>query len=57
MGEAVVRKVLIVDDDPDIVESLQMVMEKEGYAALTASNAEEGMDKVQAERPASSCWM
>ncbi len=51
MPEAVERMILIVDDDPDIVDSLTLVLEKEGYATASAGNAEEGMAKVDSERP------
>jgi CheY-like chemotaxis protein len=51
MGDAGARKILIVDDDPDIVESLKMALEAAGYATASAGNAEEGLEKVHAERP------
>jgi len=45
------RKILIVDDDPDIVESMRIVLESHGYNVVSASSAEEGAEKVHSERP------
>lgn len=44
-------KILIVDDDPDIVESMRIVLENQGYSVISASSAEEGSEKVVSERP------
>ena len=37
------KKVLIVDDEQDIVESLKFVLENEGYDCYTAFNGEDGL--------------
>jgi CheY-like chemotaxis protein len=44
-------KILIVDDDPDIIESLKTVLESAGHSAITASTGEEGKKKAGAEKP------
>jgi len=36
-------KILVVDDEPDILEILTYNLEKEGYEVATASNGEEGL--------------
>ena len=51
MAEGAAKKILIVDDDPDIVESLSLVLGQQGYATVGAGNPEEGMGKVHSERP------
>jgi CheY-like chemotaxis protein len=51
MGQPAGRKILIVDDDPDIVESVSLVLEQQGYTAVGAGSPEEGMEKVHSERP------
>ena len=51
MAEGGAKKILIVDDDPDIVESLGLVLKREGYATVGAGSAEEGLEKVHSERP------
>lgn len=35
------KKVLIVDDDPDIVDSLSLVLQEEGYKVATATTPSE----------------
>jgi DNA-binding response OmpR family regulator len=44
-------KVLIVDDDPSIVELLQFLVSKQGHEVLTATNGKLGLAKAQAEKP------
>jgi len=44
-------KVLIVDDDPDIVEASQLFLEKEGHRIETAGSRREGMEKVESFQP------
>jgi DNA-binding response OmpR family regulator len=46
-----VPKVLIVDDDPDIVDSLKLVLAAEGYEAAAATSREECMRAVEKEKP------
>ncbi len=43
--------VLIVDDEKGVRDSLQLVLEYEGYSVLKAAAGEEGLDKVEAEEP------
>ncbi|MBN1460671.1 MAG: response regulator [Armatimonadetes bacterium] len=45
------KKILIVEDDPDTVEAVKLVLEKHGYAVISAPNAEEGLKSAQTERP------
>ena len=44
-------KILVVDDDRDIVEALRTVLEREGYQVVAAYDAEQGRAKTEAERP------
>lgn len=41
------KKVLIVDDEQDIVESLKFVLENEGYNCFTALNGEDGLNTAK----------
>ncbi len=34
------KKILVVDDEPDILEFLQVILEEEGYAVLTSDKGE-----------------
>jgi two-component system phosphate regulon response regulator PhoB len=45
------KKVLIVDDDPDIITFVVTVLEENNYTPLMAKNGEEGMAKTLEERP------
>jgi len=44
-------KILIVDDEPDILEFLQYNLHKEGYKVFTASDGEEGIKLAEQEKP------
>src|ERR1700682_6360548 len=46
------RLVLIVDDDPDILQTLALCLSTEGYRILMASNGQEALDLLKAEQPA-----
>lgn len=37
------KKILIVDDEADIIEILQFVLEAQGYECITAMDGEEGL--------------
>jgi CheY-like chemotaxis protein len=43
--------VLVVDDDPVIVQLLKVNFEMEGYEVLTASDGERGIDRARHEKP------
>src|SRR5438128_430042 len=43
--------ILVVDDQPHIVRLIQVNLEKEGYQVFTASDGEEGMQKVRQVNP------
>ncbi len=45
------KKILIVDDEPDILEILSYNLRKEGYLVETANNGEEGLKKASEVMP------
>lgn len=45
------RKILIVDDEPNIIVPLQFLMEQNGYRVRIAENGEEAVDAVLRFRP------
>ena len=45
------QRILIVDDDPDIVDAETLVLESKGYEVLAAAEGEEGLKLAKAERP------
>jgi DNA-binding response OmpR family regulator len=45
------KKILIVDDEPNIVISLQFLMQQSGYEIDIARDGEEALTKMEAFRP------
>ena len=46
-----VKHILVIEDDPDIVELLRYNLERESYRVTSASTGSEGLAAVQRERP------
>ena len=46
------KLVLVVDDDPDLVESLAMKLESENFRVAKAYDGVEGLEEIKKERPA-----
>ncbi len=44
-------KVLAVDDDRDLVETLRIILESGGYEVVAAHDAESGLEMVRSETP------
>jgi DNA-binding response OmpR family regulator len=44
-------KILIVDDDPDVVEALEIILAHAGYEVSSAGSREEGLAEVAAGAP------
>ena len=42
-----VPKLLLVDDEPDILETLSLIFEREGYTLETAENGLVALEKIQ----------
>ena len=45
------KKILIIDDDLDIIKFLTVLLEDNGYATIAAIDGKEGLEKAQSERP------
>ncbi len=45
------KKILIVDDDRDVFESMKIVLQSEGYEVEWATNGREAMEKARARKP------
>lgn len=45
------EKILTVDDDPDILDALTMILESKGYQVVTARDGVEALAKVETEKP------
>ena len=45
------KKVLVIDDDSDFVESIVNLLEARGYAVASASNGKDGVQTAKSEKP------
>jgi len=45
------KKVLIVDDEPNIVAALEFLLEKNGYQVRVAANGEQALEQLDAFAP------
>src|SRR2546426_8248490 len=48
---AYMEKILIIDDDPDVITVLQLLLKKKGYDVATASREGEAYEKVASFHP------
>ncbi len=44
-------KILVVDDDPDITETIRLVLEKAGHKVSSASNQRDGLQATEKFKP------
>ena len=44
-------KILVVDDDPDILDAVSMILETQGYELVFAHDGAECLDKLESEKP------
>ncbi len=45
------NKILIADDEPDILEIIQFNLQAEGYEVITAKNGDDAFEKAKTHRP------
>ena len=45
------RKILLADDDPDVIEVVSMILEEEGYEIVAAGDGGEALEKIRSENP------
>ena len=46
------KKILIVEDDRNLLDTLVYNIKKEGYAVISSANGEESIDLARREKPA-----
>ncbi|MCU7496276.1 MAG: response regulator [Ignavibacteria bacterium] len=46
-----VKKILLVDDDIDLLEQNKIMLESKGYKVVTAENVEDGWNQFKKEKP------
>ncbi len=44
-------KILLVDDEPNIIELARMYLEKEGYEIVTATDGEQALTRIEQDKP------
>ena len=49
--ESKARKILIADDEPDILEILKFNLDNEGYEVITAKDGDEALEKARRNQP------
>jgi CheY-like chemotaxis protein len=45
------EKILVIDDDPDLVELIRLTLETKGYQVFSAASTTEGLEKVKEINP------
>lgn len=45
------KKILLIDDDPDFVEAVKVIVEKGGYEVTVAYDGQEGLEAVEKDKP------
>jgi DNA-binding response OmpR family regulator len=51
LGGKMPGKILVVDDDPDILDAVAMILESQDYKVVTARDGIEGLATLKAENP------
>ena len=49
-------RVLVIDDEPQILRALRINLSVRGYEVFTAANGGEALRTAADHRPTSSCW-
>jgi DNA-binding response OmpR family regulator len=50
-GESQIKRILLVDDDPEIVESMRLALEANGYRITVARDGNQGLAMAEREDP------
>jgi two-component system alkaline phosphatase synthesis response regulator PhoP len=45
------KKILIIDDDIDLVEAMRLTLEKAGFIVIDAQDGKKGLVKIKTEKP------
>lgn len=45
------KKILVIDDDPDILDAVSVVLKSEKYNVVTAVDGKDGLAKFKSEKP------
>jgi CheY-like chemotaxis protein len=45
------KRILVVDDEPDVLKLTSLRLEKQGYEIITAANSRDAFDLIENEKP------
>jgi CheY-like chemotaxis protein len=45
------KKILIIDDDIDLVEAMRLTLEKADFEVVDAQDGQKGLEKIETEKP------
>ena len=45
------KKILIIDDDIDLVEAMRLTLESEGFLVVDAQDGQKGLERIEQEEP------
>ncbi|MEE9118783.1 MAG: response regulator [Calditrichia bacterium] len=45
------KKILIIDDDIDLVEAMRLTLENAGFDVIDAQDGQKGLEKIEKEKP------
>jgi DNA-binding response OmpR family regulator len=51
MAEVAAKKILVVDDEPDVASLLTLMLKSQGYEVVAAGDGQEALEKARAENP------
>jgi DNA-binding response OmpR family regulator len=51
MADTSQKKILVVDDEPDVASLLTLMLKSQGYAVITAGDGQEALEKARGEAP------
>ena len=50
------QRILIVEDEPGIADTLQYALRTEGFEPVWVATGEAALEQVQSQAPARACW-
>lgn len=51
IGEKLMAKIAIIDDDPDILDASTLILQSKGYDVITAANPDDGYKIIKEQKP------
>jgi DNA-binding response OmpR family regulator len=51
MAEITTKKILVVDDEPDVASLLTLMLKSQGYNVISAGDGQEALEKARSENP------